>query len=96
MPADAGDTGLIPGSGIYPGVGSGNLLQYSCLENSMDSGAWWARVHEVSKESDTTQQLRTRREKEFLANFNYGFTVRKITLKIHSFILPLFSKKRGK
>ena len=43
------DPGLIPGSGRYPGEGNGNPLQYSCLENSMDGGAWWATVHEVSK-----------------------------------------------
>ena len=41
---DAGDTGLIPGSGRLPGVGNGNPLQY-CLENSMDREAWWAAVH---------------------------------------------------
>ena len=38
-----------------PGVGTGNLLQYSCLENSLDRGTWWATVHGVSKESDTTE-----------------------------------------
>ena len=56
---DAGDTGSIPGSGRSPGGGNGNPLQYSCLENSMDRGAWWATVHEVIKESDTTEQLST-------------------------------------
>ena len=44
-----GDLGLIPGSGKSPGEGNGNPLQYSCLENSMDRGAWWAVVHGVSK-----------------------------------------------
>ena len=39
----------IPGSGRSLGEGNGNPLQYSCLENSMDRGAWWATVHEVSK-----------------------------------------------
>ena len=42
---DAGDMGLIPGLGRSPGVGNGNPLQCSCLENSMDRGAWWAVVH---------------------------------------------------
>ena len=46
---DAGDMGSIPGSGRYPRGGNGNPLQYSCLENSMDRGTWWATVHGVSK-----------------------------------------------
>ena len=45
----AGDLGLIPGSGRSPGEGNGNPLQYSCLENSMDGGAWSAAVHGVTK-----------------------------------------------
>ena len=45
----AGDLDLIPGSGRSPGEGNGNPLQYSCLENSMNGGAWWAIVHGVSK-----------------------------------------------
>ena len=43
-PADAGDSGLIPVSGSSPGVRNGNPFQYSCLENSMDGGAWQAAV----------------------------------------------------
>ena len=50
LPANAGDGGLIPGSGRSPGEGNGNPLQSSCLENSMDRGAWWATVHKVAKE----------------------------------------------
>ena len=46
---DAGDSGLIPGSGRSPGEGNGNPLQYSCLENPMEGGAWWATVHGVAK-----------------------------------------------
>ena len=46
---NVGDPGLIPGLGSSPGEGNGNPLQYSCLENSMDGGAWWARVHGVAK-----------------------------------------------
>ena len=45
----AGDLGSIPGSGRFPGEGNGNPLQYSCLENPMDGGAWWATVHGVAK-----------------------------------------------
>ena len=46
---NAGDLGSIPGSGRSPGEGNGNPLQYSCLENPVDGGAWWATVHEVAK-----------------------------------------------
>ena len=46
---NAGDLGSIPGSGGSPGEGNGNPLQYSCLENPIDSGVWWAIVHGVSK-----------------------------------------------
>ena len=52
LPASAcnvGDLGLIPGSGRSPGEGNGNPLQYSCLENPMDGGAWWATVHGVAE-----------------------------------------------
>ena len=49
LPANAGDMGLIPGSGRSPGDGSGNPLQYSYLENSMDSRAWQATDHGVTK-----------------------------------------------
>ena len=53
-PANTGNVISIPGLGISSGEGNGNLLQYSCLENPMDRGAWWAPVHGVAKESDTT------------------------------------------
>ena len=46
---NAGDLGLIPGLGRSLGEGNSNLLQYPCLENSMDGGAWWASVHGVAK-----------------------------------------------
>ena len=51
LPANAGDirnTASIPGSGRSPAEGHGNALQYSCLENPMDRGAWWATVHGVA------------------------------------------------
>ena len=46
---NAGDAGSVPGLGRSPGGGHGNPLQYSCLENPMDIGAWWATVHRVAK-----------------------------------------------
>ena len=46
---NAGDPGSISGSGRSPGEGNGNPLQYSCLGNPMDGGAWWPTVHGVSK-----------------------------------------------
>ena len=58
-----GDLGLIPGSGRSPGEGNGNPLQYSCLENPMDRGAWWATVHGVAK-----SQTR-------LSDFTFTFTM---------------------
>ena len=53
---NAGDPGSIHGSGRSPGEGNGNPVQYSCLENSMDRGAWQATVHWVT-ESDTIEQV---------------------------------------
>ena len=52
LPANSDDTrdaGSIPGSGRSPGEGNGNPLQYSCLENPMDGGAWRATVHSIAK-----------------------------------------------
>jgi len=65
LPANAGgtcnvrDTGLIPGSERSPGGGHGNPLQYSCLENPMDRGAWRATVHGVSQSQTRLKQLST-------------------------------------
>ena len=51
---NAGDAGSIPAAGRSPGEGNGHLLQCSCLKNSTDRGAWWATVHAVAEEPDTT------------------------------------------
>ena len=58
----AGDLGSIPGSGRSPGEGNGNPLQYSCLENPMDGGAWWATVHGITK------------SRTWLSDFTFTFT----------------------
>ena len=51
--ANTGDVGSVPGSGRSPGEGNANPLQYFCLENPINRGAWQATVHGVAKESDT-------------------------------------------
>ena len=52
---NVGDPGSILGLRRFPEEGNGHPLQYSCLDNSMDRGAWWATIHGVSKESDMTK-----------------------------------------
>ena len=60
---NAGDPGSIPGLGRSPGEGNGNPLQYSCLENPTDRGAWWPTVHGVAK------------SRTWLSNFTFTFTL---------------------
>ena len=62
-PANAGDVGLIPGSGRSPGEGNGYLLQYSCLENPVDREAWWAAIRGVSQAM--TERLNNSRGNEY-------------------------------
>ena len=57
-PTSVGDAGSTPGSGRFPGEGNGNPLQYPCLGNPVDRGAWQAAVHGVTEESDTTYLLK--------------------------------------
>ena len=59
-PANAGDMGSISGSGRFPGERNGNPLQYSCLENPMDRGAWRAAVHRVAKSHAGLKQYSAR------------------------------------
>ena len=54
LPANVGDASSIPRLGRAPGEENGNPLQYSCLGNPMDRGAWWATAHGVTEGSDTT------------------------------------------
>ena len=61
LPANAGDTGSIPGLGISLAGANGNPFQYSCLGNPMNRGAWQATVHGVAKESDMTKHSCTSR-----------------------------------
>ena len=56
------DVGLIPRLARYPGVGNGNLFQYSSLENSIDRGAWWFTIHGVAKNLTRTDQAHTQTE----------------------------------
>ena len=56
---NVGDKGSIPGSGRSPGGGHSNPLQYSCLENPMNGGAWWAIVRGVTKSQTRLKQLST-------------------------------------
>ena len=62
-----GDTGLIPGLGRSLGEGHGNPLQYSCLENPIDRGAWWATVHGIAKSRTQLKQLNMHKEKKILS-----------------------------
>ena len=68
LPANVGDlrdAGSISGLGRSPGVGNGNPFQYSCLENYVDRGAWWATVHGIA-EWDTTEHTHTVPSNKFL------------------------------
>ena len=82
---NAGDLGSIPGLGRSPGEGNGNPLQYSCLKNSMDRGAWWAAVHGIAKS-------RTR-----LSDFTFTFHFHALEKEMQStpVFLPGESQERG-
>ena len=75
----AGDLGSIPVSGRSPGEGNGNPLQYSCLENPMDRGAWWAAVHGVTK---SQTQL-----SDFTFTFHFFFPALEKEMATHSSVL---------
>ena len=71
------DSVSITALGKFPGEGNGNPLQYSCLENPMDLGAWQATIHGVAKEPDMTEQLNNNSSRKTLANnMNFKYIVR--------------------
>ena len=73
---NVGDLSLIPGSGRSPGEGNGNPLQYCCLENPMDGGAWWATVHRVAKSRTRLSTLAcTHMHSGFSPNLFYDFPI---------------------
>ena len=73
---NGGDLGLIPGSGRSPGEGNGNPLQYSCLENPMDTGAWQATVHGVEESrtrlSDFTRLHYARKQVIYVKEYQFS------------------------
>ena len=71
-PANARDVGSIPGLGRSLGVGNGNPLQYSFLEDSMDRRSWWATIHGGPKESDTTKNTRSSLDKLYAHPCSFG------------------------
>ena len=75
-----GDVGSLPKSGRSPGEKNGNPLQYSCLENHMDRGAWQVRVHRVAKQSGTTWRLIT--------------TTTKVEIRIPEFFVMLITMEK--
>ena len=91
LPANAGDvrgTCFIPGSGRYQGGGHGNPLQYSCLENPMDRGAWQATVHRVTQSQTQLKQLS--RHTLLLLYYIYIISRRSIVVEKSSLFIPLF------
>ena len=81
---DTRDTGSTPGLGRAPGEGNGNPLQYSCLENPMDKGAWWATAHGVAKSQDITVRARTHTHTEIKSALR--LVTRQIWLPSQSFV----------
>ena len=66
---NAEDPGSIPGLGRFPGEGNGYPLQYSCLEDSMDRGAWWATVHGVTKSRTHSRSLERKKKIHYMYKF---------------------------
>ena len=81
---DTEDSGSVPGSGRSPGEGNGYLFQYSCPDNSMDRGSWWAMVHVFTK-SNTIEQLTL-----FLEQMQSMKWMKFQKLRSHKVVLPVF------
>ena len=97
-----GDLGSIPGSGRSPGERNGNPLQYSCLENPVDGGVWWATVHGIA---ESTARQSTHVEKLPEGEFSLGvennrtqvvqYLNRKVYSSIHIFLLKITTFPKG-
>ena len=91
---DARDVGSILGWGRSPGVGCGNPLQYSCLENPLDRGAWWATVRGVAKSQARLKQLSTHTQHTNMLNAIFALMLFKYLKTIFLKILRKIIKQR--
>ena len=76
-----GDLGSVPGLGRSPGEGNGNPLQYSCLQNPVDGGAWWAIVHRVTKSQTWLNDLTFTFTLIDIKHFRNGYTLHRLEKK---------------
>ena len=89
LPVDAGDMGLIPGLGRSPGEENGYPLQYSCLKNSNDRGAWWATVHGGGVTKETEMKTKHHTFYKMGTVTQTSFVVRTIFRMIIDFHFPI-------
>ena len=88
LPANARDVGWLPVPERSPGEGNGNPLQYSCLENPMHRGAWWAIVHGVTKESDTTERLKQQFHPPLALSTTFCYITLTLFSSLYTCLLP--------
>ena len=91
---NAGDMGLIPGLGRFPGEGNGYPLQYPCLENPMDRGTWWAIVHGIAKSQTWLKRL-TLILPCFPFSLNFSQGLGGILWPVHPMVLGMFAPRSG-